>query len=161
MIYTYLVEHKMVPLLTRDWQAHDKTLIRKRRKLDLAMHAGHGYQESTKINWKTFVSVCEVKYRTQPQLDTEAQIQIVNKAFFTLSSQLNRCYFVGITLCSSRMWVLLFTRGGSVVSAPFDIHHDPHKFLYILAIFMAGDLLWLGYDKDFSVGIEDTLWIAC
>ena len=150
----------MAPLLTRDWQAHDNMLIRKWRKLDLAMHASHGYQESTKINWKTLASVCEVKYQTQPQLDTEAWIQITDKAFFTLSSQLNQRYFVGITLCSSKMRVLLFTRGRSMVSAPFDIHHDPHKFLYILAIFMTGDLLWLGYDEDFSIRIEDTLWIA-
>ena len=44
-------------------------------------------QASRKIIWKTLVSVCEVKYHSQ--LDSEAWLQIVDKAFFTLFTQLN------------------------------------------------------------------------
>jgi len=64
------------------------------------------------LNWKTLASVCEVKYHSHTSLEFEAHIQVVDKAFFTLSSQLNQRYFVGITMCGSQMCVLLFSRGG-------------------------------------------------
>jgi len=32
-------------------------------------------------------------------------------------------------------------------------------FMYVLTAFMAGNLSWLGYDKNFSIGLDDSLWI--
>ena len=31
--------------------------------------------------------------------------------------------------------------------------------MYVLMAFMAGNLSWLGYDKNFFIGLEDSLWI--
>ena len=109
MVYYQLVEHGAAPPIIRSWQPHDKKLIGKRRKPDLAMSV-NGSQEE--LNWKTLASVCEVKYHSQMPLEFEARIQVVDKAFFTLSSQLNQRYFVGITMCGSQMRILLLSRGG-------------------------------------------------
>jgi len=32
-------------------------------------------------------------------------------------------------------------------------------FMYVLTAFMAGNLSWLDYDKNFSIGLDDSLWI--
>ena len=156
MVYYQLVEHGAAPPIIRSWQPHDKKLIGKRRKPDLAMSV-NGSQEE--LNWKTLASVCEVKYHSQMPLEFEARIQVVDKAFFTLSSQLNRRYFVGITMCGSQMRILLLSRGGSAISSPIDIHTHPKDFMYVLTAFMAGNLSWLGYDENFFIGLEDSLWI--
>lgn len=159
VVYSQLVVYGAAPSNIREWQAHDKKFIRKRRKLDLAMNASHGSQKCTELNWKTLASVCEVKYHSQAPLEFEAHIQVVDKAFFTLSSQLNRRYFVGIMMCGPQMRILLFSRGGSAISSPIDIHKSPLDFLYVLTAFMAGDLSWLGYDKNFYIGLNDSFWI--
>lgn len=141
----------------RDWKCHDKILIGNRRKPDLAMRADYGTQEGP-IIWKTLASVCEVKYRAG-NLETESRLQIADKAFFVLSSQLDRRYFVGLTLCSSELRVLVFTRGGSAISKSINIHKDAIEFMYILAAFALGQLVWLGYDENFYVGAADVLWL--
>ena len=117
----------------------------------------NGSQEE--LNWKTLASVCEVKYHSQMPLEFEAHIQVVDKAFFTLSSQLNWQYFVGITMCGSQMRILLLSRGGSVILSSIDIHTHPKDFMYVLMAFMAGNLSWLGYNENFFIGLEDSLWI--
>ena len=159
MVYSQLVVYGAVPSNIREWQAHDQKLIGKCRKPDLAMSASHGNQSCMDLNWKTLASVCEVKYHSQAPLEFEARIQVVDKAFFTLSSQLNRRYFVRITMCGSQMRILLFSRGGSTISSPIDIHKSPKDFLYVLTTFMAGDLSWLGYNENFYIGLNDSLWI--
>ena len=118
------------------------------------MHADYT-NPATRISWKTLASVCKVKYG--PHLDEEACIQIADKAFFTLSSQLDCRYFIGLTLCGSEMWVLQFTRGGSAVSNLIDIHDHPKEFMYILTIFALGCLPWLGYDKHIFAAPDDYL----
>ena len=50
-------------------------------------------------------------------------------------------------------------QGGSVISSPIDIHKSPKDFLYMLTTFMVGDLSWLGYDENFYIGLNDSLWI--
>jgi Fungal protein kinase len=150
-----LVKAQYTGPLNRTWDPHDKKLIGSRRKPDLAMNSE--IHPNKELNWKTLASVCEIKYRTNSKLENEARIQIADKAFFTLSSQLNRRYFVGITLCGPKMRVLVFTRGGSAVSSPIDVHENPRDFLYVLGVFAAGNLLWLGYDQHISVLPGDSL----
>ena len=38
-----------------------------------------------------------------------------------------------------------------MVSSPIDIHENPCNFLYVLGVFAAGNLLWLGYLQHISV----------
>ena len=122
------------------------------------MHAGYGDAGDTGyIVWKTLASVCEVKYRSHSHLDLDARLQIADKAVFTLSSQLDRWYFVGLSLCGPELRVLLFSRGGSAITAPIDIHADPLQFMYVLAIFSLGHLSWLGYDDHILVAPGDSL----
>ena len=122
------------------------------------MHAGYGDAGDTGyIIWKTLASVCEVKYRSHSHLDLDARLQIVDKAFFTLSSQLDRRYFIGLSLCGPELCVLLFSRGGSAITAPIDIHADPLQFMYVLVIFSLGHLSWLGYDDHILVAPGDSL----
>ena len=123
------------------------------------MRVDYGTQgvKEEKIIWKTLASVCEVKYRTG--LEPDSRLQITDKAFFVLSSQLDRRYFVGLTLCSTQLRVLVFSRGGSAVSTPVDIHAQPLEFMYILSIFAFGRLSWLGYDENIFVGAGETLFL--
>ena len=93
--------------------------------------------------------MCEVKY--SPHLEEDVHIQVVDKALFTLSSQLDRRYFVGLTLCGPEMRVLRFTRGGSAVTKAININTSPQDFLYILAIFTLGKLDCLRYDEHFAI----------
>ena len=109
VVHSHLAEHGAAPPNPREWQAHDKKMMGKCRKPDLAMNAHENQKE---LNWKTLASVCEVKYHSQTPLEFEAYVQVVDKAFFPLSSQLNQQYFVGIMMCGSQMHILLFSRGG-------------------------------------------------
>ena len=82
-----LVKAQYTGPLNSTWDPHDKKLIGSCRKPDLAMNSE--IHPDKVLNWKTLASVCEIKYWMNSKLENEAHIQIADKAFFTLSSQLN------------------------------------------------------------------------
>ena len=104
------------------------------------------------------MSVCKVIYCSG--LEAESCLQVANKAFFVLSSQLDPQYFIELTLCGSEIQVLMFMRGGSAVTTPIDIRKDPIDFMYILAVFALANLSWLGYDEIILIGEGDTLLLS-
>lgn len=136
------------PSSNRSWLCYGNMLIGKCRKPDLVLPVDYA-DLAKRISWKTLATVCEVKY--SPHLEEDARIQVTDKALFTLSSQLDCRYFVGLTLCGPKMRVLWFTRGGSTVTKVININTSPQDFLYILAIFTLGKLDCLGYDEHFAI----------
>ena len=65
-----------------------------------------------------------------------------------LTNQINRQYFVGLSLLGSDLRICVYTRGGSSITEPINIYRDADKYLKIIAWFEHADLELLGYDQS-------------
>ncbi|KAH7903977.1 hypothetical protein BJ138DRAFT_1019781 [Hygrophoropsis aurantiaca] len=66
------------------------------------------------------------------------------------SSQDDRIFVVGFALCGHQWSILVFDRGGSIVSSSFNIHQSPEDFLRCLLALSFGHDSLLGYDTSIS-----------
>ena len=101
-----------------------------------------------KFQWANFISVMEIKYRYNSQLYSDATTYMGEIARLVLTNQINRRYFVGLSLLGSDLRLCVYTRGGSSFTEPIDIYRDADKYLKIIAWFSHADLELLGYDKS-------------
>ena len=101
-----------------------------------------------KFQWANFISVMEIKYRYNSQLNSDATNYMGEIARLVLTNQINRRYFVGLSLLGSDLRICVYTRGGSSITEPIDIYRDADKYLKIIAWFSHADLELLGYDKS-------------
>ena len=90
----------------------------------------------------------EIKYRYNSQLYSDATTYMGEIARLVLTNQINRRYFVGLSLLGSDLRICMYTRGGSSITEPIDIYRDADEYLKIIAWFSHADLELLGYDKS-------------
>jgi hypothetical protein len=100
------------------------------------------------FQWANFISVMEIKYRDNPKLNSDTISYMGEVARLVLTNQINRRYFVGLSLLGSDLHICVYTRGGSSITEPINIYRDADKFLKIIAWFKHADLEVLGYDKS-------------
>ena len=117
------------------------------RKPDAVLMKGEDHARG-KFQWANFISVMEIKYRYNSQLYSDATTYMGEIARLVLTNQINRRYFVGLSLLGSDLRICVYTRGGSSITEPIDIYRDADKYLKIIAWFSHADLELLGYDKS-------------
>jgi hypothetical protein len=117
------------------------------RKPDAVLMKGEDHARG-KFQWANFISVMEIKYRYNSQLYSDATTYMGEIARLVLTNQINRRYFVGLSLLGSDLRICVYTRGGSSFTEPIDIYRDADKYLKIIAWFSHADLELLGYDKS-------------
>lgn len=117
------------------------------RKPDAVLMKGEDHARG-KFQWANFISVMEIKYRYNSQLNSDATNYMGEIARLVLTNQINRRYFVGLSLLGSDLRICVYTRGGSSITEPIDIYRDADKYLKIIAWFSHADLELLGYDKS-------------
>jgi hypothetical protein len=100
------------------------------------------------FQWANFISVMEIKYRYNSKLNSDTTSYMGEIARLVLTNQINRRYFVGLSLLGSDLRLCVYTRGGSSTTEPIDIYRDADKYLKIIAWFRHADLELLGYDKS-------------
>ncbi|KAI6169951.1 hypothetical protein EDD17DRAFT_1749148 [Pisolithus thermaeus] len=90
---------------------------------------------------------CEVNYTDNSGLCNDASSPSSKMAVLCLWKQVNRCYFITLSLCGSQLLILQHTRGGSRRSPVIDIDKHPALFTsLLLVISLQNPPLWLDYD---------------
>ncbi|KAI6118939.1 hypothetical protein EDD16DRAFT_1584080, partial [Pisolithus croceorrhizus] len=80
-------------------------------------------------------------------LRNRAILQSSEMALFCMWKQVNRCYYIALSLCGNQLLVFQHTRGGSRGSPVIDIDKHPALFVsLLLAMSLQNSRLWLGYD---------------
>jgi hypothetical protein len=146
-------------LRKRTWCHTGNTLIRPKTGANMAAPIGPGSRkpdgvlvDTTKpihlLEWTDVISALEFKYRNTEALMKDATDYMSEIARLVLTNQIDRRYFVGLLLLGTDLFVLIYTRGGSSITAPIDIYHDVDDFLNCMAWFKHADLEFLGYDNS-------------
>jgi hypothetical protein len=100
------------------------------------------------FQWANFISVMEIKYHYNLKLNSDMTSYMGEVARLVLTNQINRRYFIGLSLLGSDLRICVYTCGGSSITEPINIYRDADKYLKIIAWFKHADLELLGYDKS-------------
>ena len=100
------------------------------------------------FQWANFISVMEIKYCNNSKLNSDTISYMGEVARLVLTNQINRRYFVGLSLLGSHLSICVHTHGGSSITEPIDIYRDIEKYLKIIAWFKHTGLELLGYDMS-------------
>src|SRR6267154_5361511 len=87
------------------------------------------------FQWANFISVMEIKYCDNSKLNSNTISYMGEVARLVLTNQINRRYFVGLSLLSSHLSICVHTHGGLSITEPIDIYRDVEKYLKIIAWF--------------------------
>ena len=98
------------------------------------------------ITFKEIATSCEVKYAASTSLCSGACMQASEIALFCMWKQVDCCYYLTFSLCSSLLTIPQYTRGGPRVSPPVNIDLHPEFFICLLLTISVGNSHWLGYD---------------
>jgi hypothetical protein len=152
----------MVEVLSQDareWRDTSTTSVSPLSGTDLKSRHGSGSRKPDAVlmkredrspgtfQWANFISVMEIKYRYNSKLNSDTTSYMGEVARLVLTNQINRRYFVGLSLLGSDLRICVYTRGGSSITEPINIYRDADKYLKVIAWFNHADLELLGYDK--------------
>lgn len=73
--------------------------------------------------------------------------QLMNGACLIFQSQDDRRFTLGLSMCATKLSLILFDRSGMVSSEQFDIHKMPKLLVRVLAGIMLTDTSTIGYDS--------------
>lgn len=134
---------------SRQWVYHGQSYVEGRRKPDIILaKASFSLSLEEYTSWNDVLMVCEVKHSMT--LHSEAEKQVYDKAWFMLSSQVDRAAVLAFTLCESYLTVYIFSRNGCFSTEPVNIHEVPELLVNLLTLSSFGSGEWLGYNKSFA-----------
>ena len=101
------------------------------------------------VCFEDIATSCEVKYTDSNSLRISAREQASEIALFCMWKQIDRCYYMALSLCGSILTIFQYTRGGPRVSLTIDIDKYPALFIRLILLLTSSldeSHLWLGYD---------------
>ncbi|KAG6369163.1 hypothetical protein JVT61DRAFT_1391 [Boletus reticuloceps] len=133
----------------RQWVYHGNSYVEARRKPDIIL-AKSSFSLSSEVptSWNDVLMVCEVKHSMT--LHSEAEKQVHDKAWFMMSSQVDRASVLAFTMCGTCLTVYIFSRNGCFSTEPVDVHTSPELLIEFLALSSFSSTDWLGYDHSFA-----------
>jgi len=119
----------------------------KRTPQDVFKRATQTKQRSRSMRdhrFQTLRATCQVKSKSN--LASRARSDLMQEAYFTFSTQCNRRYVLGVSLCDTHAGLSLFDRAGAVHSESFDINVHPDRFIRLIAGLSVTEPAIIGYD---------------
>ena len=112
------------------------------RKPDLSCWLAPG----SKFDWRHLATFAEVKNWDGKDNEKSLYIETAGKASCLLYAQDGRHAIPCIRVLGSRIYFMIFDRGGSLSTCGYDIHRCPHNFLRILISVTSASLHILGFN---------------
>ncbi|KAK1843023.1 hypothetical protein CCHR01_14328 [Colletotrichum chrysophilum] len=126
-------------------------------KLDVGLvHHVDGRCESH-AHWQDVLVPGELKRNPSADTISKAWLDLGRYAKEVFTSQDNRRFVLGFTLCGSLMRIWAFDRLGAIASKPFDINRDGLQFVITMLGFLWMDEKALGYDPKCRTADEEWL----
>ena len=139
--------------MLRTWHANGATAPLKgsdvNRKPDLILlPASIATSESSKVlDWRDVSAFGEIKNRSAPDTLKKSFIKVAGKTALLFYAQDGRHSAPCLRILGHHIVLTFFDRGGSLSTAPFDIHENPEVFLRILLGISMAPKANIGFDE--------------
>ncbi|PPQ87328.1 hypothetical protein CVT25_002078 [Psilocybe cyanescens] len=124
-----------------------------RRKPDVCL-----LEKGQDLTWSSVLAVVELKSRRAEA--GKALVRLTNHAFMAFSTQDERRFFIGVSVCFTDICVYIFDRSGVIGSKPFDMRKNSNLLIRVIAGLVLGSVDLIGLDSSIRHGEDGTRYIT-